>query len=260
MAADHVLARGMVTIIDRPLLRFFTWNPYCISLGYHQQTSDIDLLLCRQNHIDLVRRPTGGRAILHAEELTYSVVHPFNDRDAGRFYRMIHTPMVEALHALNIPAEFEPAQPDFRQVYKTNRAYICFATSARYEVEIERKKLIGSAQRIYEQAILQHGSILLGRRHESLIDFLNYPENKKELMKEYIHKHTTSVWQYQPEITTEELALLIQEKFESHFGIQFVSFEESEFFKQKLKQGKIGQEFSILTNGQLKNDPVTVKV
>jgi lipoate-protein ligase A len=221
MAADHLLAHGMATVIDRPLLRFFTWNPCCISLGYHQQTSDINLPLCLQNRIDVVRRPTGGRAILHAEELTYSVVHPFNDRDAGQFYRMIHTPMVEALHALNIPAEFEPAQPDFRQIYRTDRAYVCFATSARYEVEIDGKKLIGSAQRIYEQAILQHGSILLGRQHESLIDF--------------------------------------QEKFESDFGIQFVSFEESEFFQQKLKPEKIGQQFSILTNGQLKNDPVNVK-
>jgi lipoate-protein ligase A len=259
MAADHILARAMITVIDRPLLRFFTWNPYCISLGYHQRTSNINLPLCRQNRIDVVRRPTGGRAILHAAELTYSVVHPFNDRDTGQFYHMIHTPMVEALHVLNIPAEFEPVQADFRQIYKTDRAYACFATSARYEVEIEGKKLIGSAQRIYEQAILQHGSILLGNRHESLIDFLNFPKNKKVLMKEYIRKHTASVWQYHPLISAEELALLVQEKFESYFGIQFVSFIETEFFQQKLKPGKIGQEFSIQTNGQLKNDPVFLK-
>ena len=78
-------------------------------------------------------------------------------------------------------------------------------------------------------------------------------------MKEYIRNHTASVWQYHPEISAEELALLVQEKFESCFGIQFVSFEETEFFQQKLKRGDIGQEFSIQTNAQPKSDPVEFK-
>ncbi len=258
MAADHLLARGMNKIIDRPLLRFFTWKPYCISLGYHQNVSDINQKLCRQNNIDVVRRPTGGRAILHAEELTYSVIYPFNSLDAAQFYQLIHIPVVEVLKGLDIPAEFEPSQPDFRQIYKTDRAYVCFATSARYEVEIEGKKLIGSAQRIYENAILQHGSILLGTFHESLMDFLMLPEDKKKMMKEYIRNHTSSVWQYHPGIQADSLAGLLQKKYENFYRIQFLPFEKTEIFKNNLQTAIVNTELSIIKNHPSTGLPVGV--
>ena len=73
MAFDDYFARN---IGNRPLLRFFRWNPYCLSLGYGQESSVFSPFLLRENNIDIVRRPTGGRAVLHADEVTYSIIIP----------------------------------------------------------------------------------------------------------------------------------------------------------------------------------------
>ncbi|UCE07533.1 MAG: lipoate--protein ligase family protein, partial [bacterium] len=176
MFIDHWLARYFEKILDKPILRFYGWHPPCISLGYHQNASDINQDFCESKSIDVVRRPTGGRAILHAQELTYSVIYPYRNLDISNFYRLIHIPFVLALQELGIHASFEPSQADFQKIYKTDRAFLCFATSAKYEVEIEGRKLIGSAQRVYEKAILQHGSVLLGPQHQKLVNFLNISE------------------------------------------------------------------------------------
>jgi len=228
MEADHALAREMTKTLRQPLLRFFTWKPYCISLGYHQKPEEIDIDLCRQQDIDLVRRPTGGRAILHAEELTYSVVYPFEKIDVTNFYRLVHSPFVRALQDLGIGAEFEKTHADFRQFYKTEESQACFATSAQNEVEIAGKKLIGSAQRIYEKAILQHGSVLLGKKHEELVDFLKLSADSKERMREYIRNHTATIWDYSPGLKTGELSKKVQEQFEEIFGITFTPIHQNE--------------------------------
>jgi len=228
MEADHVLAREMTITLQRPLLRFFTWKPYCISLGYHQKMEEIDIDLCRQQKVDLVRRPTGGRAILHAEELTYSVVYPFEGVDVAKFYRLAHLPFVQALQDFGIKAEFEKTQADFRQAYKTEKSQICFATSAQNEVEIAGKKLIGSAQRIYEKAILQHGSVLLGKKHEELVDFLKLPDESKKRMKIYIQNHTATIWDCSPGLKAEELSQRVEEQFEKIFKIEFTHINQNQ--------------------------------
>jgi lipoate-protein ligase A len=227
MEADHALAREMTKTLRQPLLRFFTWKPYCISLGYHQKPEEIDIDLCRQQNVDLVRRPTGGRAILHAEELTYSVVYPFEGIDVTNFYRLVHLPFVRALQNCGINAEFEKTQADFRQAYKTEKSQICFATSAQNEVEIAGKKLIGSAQRIYEKAILQHGSVLLGKKHEELVDFLKLPADSKNRIKTYIRDHTATVWDYTPGLKAERLSQKVREQFEEIFDISFTDINQN---------------------------------
>lgn len=255
MAADHFLARSMNRLFDRPVLRFFTWNPYCISLGYHQKASDIDEFACRRRGIDLVRRPTGGRAILHAQELTYSVIYPFKSFNMEHFYRLVHLPFVEALSELGVPAEFEASQPDFRSIYKTDRAAACFATSARYEVEIDGRKLVGSAQRVYENAILQHGSILLGDLHLTLTDYLIMPDATRKKLSEYIRAHTATVREYNKEVTALELARKIRRKYEECFSIQFSSIDADNQLMKQLHAGLNPSEFSVF-----KNDPAEKSV
>jgi lipoate-protein ligase A len=248
MQADHILACEMSNIVRRPLLRFFTWNPYCISLGFHQKSEEIDLDLCRKEKIDLVRRPTGGRAILHAEELTYSVIYPSKETDVINFYRLVHLPFVKALRDSGINAEFERTQADFRQAYKTEKSQICFATSAQNEVEIEGKKLIGSAQRIYENAILQHGSVLLGKKHEELVDFLKLPAESKNRMKKYIRIHTATIWDYLLDLKADELSQKVQEQFIEIFNINFININRDKGSILLLKSIEEAAEFVIHQN------------
>lgn len=247
MAVDDFLARQMGQLLDRPLLRFYTWQPYCVSLGYHQNISEINREKCRALGLDVVRRPTGGRAVLHAQELTYSVVYPFREVQIEDFYRLVHLPFVQALNKLGIPAAFQPAQADFRRVYQTDKAAVCFATSARYEVEIEGRKLIGSAQRVYEQAILQHGSLLLGDFHQKLVELLNLPEQKRQAMRTYIRQHAVEVWEYRGDVTAEALSRSITEEFARTFGIRFLPVEANPALLQAIEQ--IGTE-RFQMNGQ----------
>jgi len=246
MQLDHFLARQLGKLLDRPVLRFFTWDPYCISLGFHQNLSDINQELCSASSLEVVRRPTGGRAILHAEELTYSVVYPFENLDVTEFYRLVHIPFIAALQEWQIPAEFQPSQTDFRSVYKTDRAFLCFATSAQYEVEIRGKKLIGSAQRVYENAILQHGSILLGSAHEELVNFLNIPPEQKIKMRQYVQNHTVFLWNYHPKISAEDLARHLENHFKKYFNLKFDPITENEALFNVLNKQIQQSEFSIL--------------
>ncbi len=228
MAVDHFLAQQTGLLLNRPVLRFFTWKPYCISLGYHQNINEIDREKCRAGNVDVVRRPTGGRAIFHAQELTYSVIYPYGEMEISGFYRLVHLPMVRAIQEMGIAAEFVKTKPNLRQFYKTDKSAACFASSAQYEVAIDGRKLIGSAQRVYEKAILQHGSLLLGAEHEQLGDFLNVPEPVRLRLKNYVREHTAHLQQYQSNITPMDLATRIQHRFEELFSIHFSNLLEND--------------------------------
>ncbi len=238
MAADHTLAQHRTRLLDRPLLRFFTWEPYCVSLGYHQNPEEVDQQKCRERGIDVVRRPTGGRAILHADELTYSVIYPAGEMEKSQFYRLVHLPFVHALQKMGIPAKFQASQPDFHQFYKTDKAAVCFAASAKYEVEIEGKKLIGSAQRVYPEAFLQHGSLLLGPDHEQLVDLLKLSPEKKEIMRRHIRQHTVHLRRFSEKVSAAELAENIRSSFAEIFGIRFIPLEEDRSLKKELDRIK----------------------
>lgn len=251
MQLDHFLAREMSKQLDWPILRFFTWKPYCVSLGFHQDVSDIDQKLCANRGVDIVRRPTGGRAILHAEELTYSVIYPFDNLDVAEFYRLIHLPFVVALQEWGIPAEFQAAQADFRQIYKTDRAYLCFATSAQHEVEISGKKLIGSAQRVYNHAILQHGSILLGSAHLQLVDLLRVPAEQKKNIEQYLQNHTDYLWKYNADISAESLAEHFSRHFEKYFDLNFQLITENKKLYTLLLEESRHSDFAILEKSKI---------
>ncbi|MFH1527230.1 MAG: hypothetical protein ABIG69_11375 [Bacteroidota bacterium] len=163
--------------------RLYQWEPYCISLGANQNDSDLNLTKCRHDNIDVVTRPTGGRAILHAEEITYSVVIP---AAFGLSVKDIYSKISMALAGglgLYEPAlkevDLETFQPDFPSLLNKPEGKLCFSSTAKSEVKYDGRKLIGSAQRKMEKAILQHGSILCGRFHENLADYLVDQSNIK---------------------------------------------------------------------------------
>ena len=137
--------------LNEAYFRIYRWKPYCISLGYTQNILDVNQEKATSENIDIVRRPTGGRAILHAEEITYSVVIPLTE---GYTARSVYTKISEALingltkyDKILCDAELETVQPDFAKLHKQPDGMVCFASTAKSEVKFKGKKLIGSAQR-----------------------------------------------------------------------------------------------------------------
>ncbi|GMU94501.1 MAG: hypothetical protein AMXMBFR50_00180 [Ignavibacterium album] len=191
MDFDIQLARSFP---ENPILRLYRWKPYCISIGANQSFDEVDKEKADRNNIDLVKRPTGGRAILHSEELTYSVVFPVElNYSAKAIYNEINLALREGLvfyDSLLSKLELEHNQVDFKDFYKEDKSAICFAVSAKSEINFNNKKLVGSAQRKIGKVVLQHGSILCGRYHLNIVDYLNVDESRKDEIRKEISETT----------------------------------------------------------------------
>lgn len=175
MAVDEALLEGAAT--GAPVLRVYGWQPPAVSFGYGQQPwREVDLDKCRRAGIEVVRRLTGGRAVLHWDELTYSVLCREDDPRCGgpisHTYRRIGEALVEGLRLYGVEAGLERAQSRPRRPRVAGVSEPCFSSLARWEVKCGGRKLIGSAQRRVRGAILQHGSLLTGPRHRYLLELL----------------------------------------------------------------------------------------
>ncbi len=177
MALDEALSEGLRNAQGIPVMRIFGWNPPAVSLGYNQLLHrEVDVEKCRRAGIDVVRRPTGGRAVLHGEELTYSVVCPEDNAKLGgpinHTCRIIGECLVQGLQLFGVDAalvKVRSGRADPRQRFATAP---CFSSISRWEVTCKGRKLIGSAQRRVQGVILQHGSLLLGAQHKKLLELL----------------------------------------------------------------------------------------
>lgn len=165
MAVDEAILESVSRGEQPSTLRLYAWDPPCLSLGYAQPATDADLAALQSRGWDLVRRPTGGRAILHTDELTYSVSAGHSEpRLAGSVlesYRRIAAALLAALQSLDIPAQSSAlAQP---ATGTDPKGPVCFETPSNYEITSQGKKLVGSAQARRKEGVLQHGSLpLLG--------------------------------------------------------------------------------------------------
>jgi lipoate-protein ligase A len=162
MAVDEAILEAHLAGEAPPTVRFYRWRPACLSIGYFQRAAkEVDEEGCRRLGVDWVRRPTGGRGILHDVELTYSVVASAGDAavEGGvlQSYRRISTGLVAGLRRFGVPAEMAPEK--MRGPGLGSAA--CFDAPSAYEVTIHGRKVIGSAQVRRGGALLQHGAILL---------------------------------------------------------------------------------------------------
>jgi lipoate-protein ligase A len=238
MELDEALVNGLLGRGERqdlglgdrklPALRFYRWRPWAVSLGHHQREEDLDSeRLCAEG-IDLVRRPTGGRAILHAEEMTYSVVMPSGGRSVLQVYHAISRALVRGLRRLGVEVSLQRSQPNFPEAYRQPSAIPCFASSARYEIEWQGRKLVGSAQRRYgsgrEEVVLQHGSILCGGAHQALVEYLRLPEEDlRERLRRDLKRSTTDLSAILGRaVDPEELVDPLGQAFEEEWGIVFI--------------------------------------
>lgn len=218
----------------KPTLRVYGWRPYTISIGYNQDEKVFDIGKIKKAGLGFVRRPTGGRAVLHSEELTYSVVMNARGKSVLEIYNLISRAIVRGLNLLGAKLELAQTQADFRKLYADLSSIPCFASFAKYEVQYQGKKLVGSAQRRYGDVVLQHGSILIGEFHKKLPEFLKVDSNDLiEKMKDEIENKTICLNEILGrEVSFEEVAEVLKEGFKSEFDIEFET-EDIEFDYEK---------------------------
>lgn len=164
MAIDEAIAEHVASRLVPPTLRFYAWEPPCLSLGYAQPAAEVDFERLRRLGWGVVRRPTGGRAILHTDELTYSVAVPADDpRVAGgvvESYRRLAEGLLAGLSALGAAVRTEPVTEGADA--PPAKGPVCFEVPSAYEITVDGRKLIGSAQtRRGGDVVLQHGALPL---------------------------------------------------------------------------------------------------
>ena len=169
-----------------PTLRLYRWFPPAVSLGYFQDEREvIDMQACREAGVDVVRRPTGGRAVLHFHELTYSIivpeVHPFiNNGGVMDAYRSISRGIITAFNLLDILATLTPEEEGRAGLAPGS----CFDTPSAYEVQVNGRKVVGSAQLRRDGIVLQHGAIIFKLPVELYQKVLKKDYQKAEMKKQ----------------------------------------------------------------------------
>lgn len=223
MDFDIALARNLKE--DEAVFRLYRWKPFCISLGANQSFNEIDVERSIKDGLHIVKRPTGGRAILHSEELTYSAAIPINySSNLKEIYEKISCALIKGLEYYDPifkNTELEKIQPDFYNLLKEPSGALCFASSAKNEVKFNGKKIIGSAQRRMEKSILQHGSILCGDFHERIADYLNISvEVRGSLSKEIKNKTIDIKSATKREVDYEALTKAVIKGFEDVWNVK----------------------------------------
>jgi lipoate-protein ligase A len=228
MQYDERLAQSLVSSDQPFVVRVYGWRPPAISLGWHQNIEEIDLGKCADAGIDVVRRPTGGRAILHSDEVTYSVVMVASQKSVLSVYQQISEALVRGLIALGAGVMLEKSQPHFPSLYRSPSSVACFASAARYEIQIAGRKLVGSAQRRYartngEEVVLQHGSILLGSDHLRMVDFLKgLVETQRSALRSELEQKTVDLSSALGRVVRfEEVVPALKRGFEKAWDVKF---------------------------------------
>jgi lipoate-protein ligase A len=192
MAMDQALAEAAASGEAPPTLRFYRWQPPAVSLGRHQPITDVDAEVVEQLGYDIVRRPTGGRAILHTDELTYAVTAAADEpRLSGSLmdaYLRLSNALLAGLQRVGLNAD--KAGGDVRAGPNVSAA--CFEVPSAYEITAHGRKLIGSAQSRRAGYVLQHGSLPLVGDIGRLVDVLALPaEERAHLRAELVARACT---------------------------------------------------------------------
>ena len=160
MAIDEAILSAVSQGQSLPTLRLYSWNPACISIGRAQLASDVDKTRLQSFGYDLVRRPTGGRSILHLNEFTYSVCLPKEDSLASGgvlpTYSRISNGILASLTELGVVVDNSGGSPPTEW-----QGAVCFEHRSHYEISARGRKLLGSAQMRSAGGVLQHGSLPL---------------------------------------------------------------------------------------------------
>ena len=191
MAMDEALLKWHSEKLIPPVIRFYEWEPATLSIGYFQQVhKDIDVDEVRRQGLGFVRRPTGGRAVLHEHELTYSIIveedYPNMPQSVTEAYRVLSEGLLLGFRNLGLDAYFSvPDTAEKKEDLKKPKSAVCFDAPSWYELVVEGRKVAGSAQTRQKGVILQHGAILLDMDEEKLLSLFKFAdEEAREKMRQ----------------------------------------------------------------------------
>lgn len=250
MAMDEALLFGIINRNLSPVFRVYDWEPPTVSFGYHQKINEHILPdKIKEFGFGMVRRPTGGRAVLHYDEVTYAVIAPIAGVFAGTIldsYKKIGEVLLASLKEVGIEATMKDSMPSERE----QKTWVnpCFTSASKYEINYKGSKIIGSAQIRKGNALLQHGSILLNRNQELMAELIpTTSEKEKSTIRKILAKKTTSINQLSSKsVSFNFFAQILKKNFENKFCILFSEnvhlspYEEELFerFKHKYKIDK----------------------
>lgn len=247
MAVDEALMESAVQNGSPPTLRLFSWDPPCLSLGYAQSVSDVNDKSLAEYGWTLVRRPTGGRAILHTDEITYSITGRLDDPTFSgsilESYRRLAAALLSTITLLGVTADLKEIKDSPPNMGVSDA--VCFEVASNYEITCQGKKLIGSAQGRRNQGFLQHGSLPLFGNLDRINEVIQYPSlEERNIAKIRLQEHATtleSVLGYR--VSWQSAADAFIAGFHETLGIEFVSsflsLEETRR-AQQLKDEKYG--------------------
>jgi len=236
MALDEAIASAVRSHESPPTLRFYGWDSPSLSLGCFQKASDLDLVYCREQGIPVVRRQSGGRAILHGDELTYSFSvrtdrEPFS-KGLLESYRSISNAFSLAFRKIGVHVESKKQKERGRVLTKSP---LCFQSSSYGEILINNRKIVGSAQKRWEDGLLQQGTIPYAYDKEKMrrVFGMREPPEAKDRM--------TALKEIISDFDDAKFRNAVKEAFEDTFGVSLpVSHptEEEAHLTRELEQGK----------------------
>ena len=244
MAMDEALLNFVSRGEIDPVIRFYTWNPATLSIGYFQRLQkEIDIDKVKEKGYGLVRRQTGGRGVLHDKELTYSVIvpesHPNMPSTVTEAYKIISQGLLEGFKNLGFETYFAiPRSKEERDKLKQPRSSVCFDAPSWYELVVEGRKIAGSAQTRQKGVILQHGSILQDIDIDDLFDMFKFKnERLKTKMKENFVQKAVAINDISNQhITLNEMENAFEAGFKKGLNIDFKPLELTEKQKEEVQE------------------------
>jgi lipoate-protein ligase A len=221
MAVDEAILDVVGNGDSLPTLRLYGWNPACLSMGFAQPLEDVDIPKLYGCGWELVRRITGGRAVLHIDEITYSICAPYNEpRVAGTVvesYHRLGAALKEALSLLGLKVELK--EKAMTSVKPNNP--VCFDVPSTYEMTFHGKKLIGSAQARRKEGVLQHGSLPLTGDLTRILQVLKFPNEdaQKKASKHLLDQAITLEHAVERKVSWQEAAYAITLAFQNVFSL-----------------------------------------
>ena len=244
MALDESILEHIGHGESNPTLRLYAWTPACLSLGYAQPFADVDMHRLKERGWEVVRRATGGRAILHTDELTYSVIAPSNEpRVEGSIlesYNRLAQALLLGLKSLEIPVEMKEGKADNGAVPNP----VCFEVPSTYEITVNGKKLIGSAQARKKEGVLQHGSLPLTGDLTRICQTLTFENEsaREDASKRLLERATTVESALGREVSWEMASQVFVQAFEAQLGLKLeagrISESESKKTEELVKEKK----------------------
>lgn len=235
MAIDEAISIAVSENIVPITLRFYRWDPATLSIGYFQKAyEEVDFDGLKKYNVGFVRRATGGRAVLHDEEITYSIIlkEDFKNmpKSVTESYRILSQPLLEGLIKMGLNAQM--TKPLTKRLEHTTSA--CFDAPSSYEIIVNNKKIIGSAQKRFYGVILQHGSIPYKLDVDKLFDCLKFEnERKRQVLKKYFELKATSIFsELGKTLTWEEMTDIFKKEYSKWFELKIVEEELSDYEKE----------------------------